>query len=173
MKKFLLLFLALALSLFLAACGGDKAEEGTKNEDTGSSQTAGEPAQDEEDELDVVNAAAVDDEFFKSIKSLLEENGYEVSAFEPSAHLLFPGATQAIQMVIDGEDGLPLMVYDLDPASEDLAKAKETGKPVMEYAGERVERDDVLLFNDHYYAFLAMGHPKHDDIYKLLEENFK
>lgn len=166
MKKLLpLLMLLLALTFTLAACNNDKKEaDATTEEQTSQSDAT------EEVSGEVVDPTSVDNEFFKSVEKLLKDKGYEVGELQATDHEFF-GAKQAVAMEIDGEDMLPLQIYDLDPADENLAKAKETGMGMATFEGESGEIPVLAI--DHYYFFLGEGHPAQKDIYKLLEETYK
>ncbi|MBS4200980.1 hypothetical protein KHA93_15185 [Bacillus sp. FJAT-49732] len=177
MKKLLLLVLTLILSTALAACGGDKAnnekadgkgnEEQVKGEDQGADEGQ---ASEEEWPEELINPEAANNEYFIKVHDLLKENGYEVGELTPSDYSFF-NAKMAAQIEINGEDMFTLQMYDLDPADENLEHARKTGMGTAEYAGEKGEIPVLVI--DHYYFFLAEGHPNYEDVYKLLEEKLK
>ncbi|WP_391207611.1 hypothetical protein [Psychrobacillus sp. L4] len=170
MKKLLpLLMLMLTLTFVLAACNDDKKETGNADAEAPKEEQV---STDETTEVsgEIVDPTSVDNEFFKTVETLLKEKGYDVGELKATDHGFF-GAKQAVAMEIDGEDMLPLQIYDLDPADENLVKAKETGMGMATFEGEQGEIPVLAI--DHYYFFLGEGHPAQKDIYKLLEETYK
>lgn len=182
MKKFLPFVLLLALSLVLAACGGGKAKEEKADATPKEEQKAAEetPATEEETtdaaagEIEpnefgeIIDPASVDNEYFKSIHQLLKDAGYEVGDLQATDHGFF-FAKQAVSFEVNGEDMLPMQIYDLDPASEHLAKAKENnGLAPATFDGQ--EGEIPVKVYDHYYFFIGEGHPDAEAIYKLLDE---
>lgn len=173
MKKLLPLLLMLALSLVLAACSSDKAKDKEKED----KPATNEAATVEENPNGVSDGAggmydptSVDNEFFKSVHTLLKNEGYEVGELIATDYT-FLKARQSVRFTVNGEDILQLQIHDLDPASEDLAIAKETGMAPAVYEGQEGEIPVLVL--DHYYLFMKEGHPDQEDIYKLLEEEYK
>lgn len=166
-KLLLLLLLVLTLTFVLAACNNDKEEADASSDVQTSTGTT-----DETTEVDgeVIDPTSVDNEFFKSVEKLLKDKGYDVGELQASDHAFFM-AKQAVSMEIDGEDMLTFQIYDLDPSDANLAKAKETGMGLATFEGEQGEIPVLAI--DHYYFFLAEGHPAQKDIYKLLEETYK
>lgn len=182
MKKLAFLLMTILLAVGLAACGDDKGktDDGDKNitgqeadgnesgndaEDAG----AGAGAEDEWPE-EVINPEAVNNEYFIKVRDLLEENGYEVGELIAFDYSFFDGV-MAGAIEINGEDMFPLQIFELREDDENLEHAKETGLGIAEYAGEKGEIPVLAI--DHYYFFLAEGHPDQEAVYKLLKENLE
>ncbi|CEG29392.1 hypothetical protein [Bacillus sp. B-jedd] len=173
MKKLFTLLMMLVLAMALAACSSDggnaKAGEdkGKKSEEqAGKDEAAGE----EEGIEGLVDPKSVENEYFKSVHALLKEEGYEVGELIAEDHTFFD-AKQAVSIEIDGEDMLPLQIFDLDKDNKHLADAKKTGMGWATFDGQ--EGEIPVLVIDHYYFFINEGHPKQKEIYDLLEKKLK
>lgn len=176
MKKLLMVLLMAMLVMALAACGDDKKDaekaEGTNGTDnTEQAEGTTDNAEGSEDTA-AVSGEMLDDEFSNNVLTILKDAGYEVEKVEAGETDFFVDTKAAMKADINGEDFLPLQVFEIDADSDSLKKAQETGLAPVEFEGEKVDYPGVLVI-DNYYIFLAEGHPDQADIYKLLEEKLK
>lgn len=172
MKKLLSLLMMLVLAMALAACNSEGDAKAGKDEGKKTEEQAGkdEAAGEEEGIEGVVDPKSVENEYFKSVHALLKEEGYEVGELTATDHAFFD-AKQAVSIEVDGEDLLPLQIFDLDKDNKHLADAKKTGMGWATFDGQ--EGEIPVLVVDHYYFFMNEGHPKQKEIYDLIEKKLK
>ncbi|MBD7984222.1 hypothetical protein H9649_06500 [Sporosarcina sp. Sa2YVA2] len=168
MKKFLTLFLVMVLGLALAACGDDKKDDGDKDK---ADVTTGEK---EDGATDATEGASEDapeftDEFYKQVYDTLKDKGYELEVVGKEEDNIMLGVTDNTRIMINQEDFLPLQIFTIEPGTEFLAEAKETGEWPLEYEGERGMVPVVLIGEDHF-VFFGEGHPNYADVIAALEE---
>lgn len=170
MNHFKRLTAVAAMTLFvagLAACGNEAVESGGKTE-----ATSAEAAEtDAETETDLGEAEASANAAFLQIAELLETEG-----LNPSEPLVgendVKGSVDNAWIVVDGEDMLPLQIYEMEPGDENLETAKDTGEVTLSFDGMEGEVP-VELIKDNYVIFFAEGHPDRDQVIKLIDEQFK
>lgn len=173
MKKLFSLLMMLVLAMALAACNseGDSAKAGKDEGKKASEQTEKDEAAGEVEAVEgLVDPKSVENEYFKSVHALLKEEGYEVGELKAEDHTFFD-AKQAVSIEVDGEDMLPLQIFDLDKDNKHLADAKKTGMGWATFDGQ--EGEIPVLVIDHYYFFMNEGHPKQKELYDLLEKKLK
>jgi hypothetical protein len=170
MKKMMLLLLTLVLGMMLAACNSQSATDGKKDPaktEQKDEQTNKDDAVSDDDydkEIEVTNPK------FKEIIELLKENGYETGKTTAGDRQMFD-AKDSTSVEINGEDQLPLNMFEFDPSSEKLAAAKKTGNAPVEFEGEKSELPVLVI--GHFEFFLAEGHPDFKNVFKLLKDKFK
>lgn len=164
------------LVMALAACGTDKKDEGQAagTNDTEQAEGTTDDTEGSEDTEDTAAASGemLDNEFSNNVLTLLKDAGYDLQNVKGGDTDFFVDTKAALTVEINGEDFLPLQIFEIDPDSDSLKKAQETGMAPVEFEGEKVDYPGVLII-DNYYIFLAEGHPDQADIYKLLEEKLK
>ena len=169
MKKALLVFMMMVVAGALAACNGDTAKDDAAKPDT---EAADSGATDTEADADAdASSEDVDptDPNFDRILDLLKDAGLEVGE-KTTGFADIAGTTQVMNVVIDGEDMLPLQVYMMEPDSENLKSAKEKGEVTMEFEGQ--EGQIPMEAKDDFLYFIADGHPEHDKVYDVLDNDF-
>lgn len=155
------LLTVLVLGLVLTACGDDnKSEKPNTNE-------GGNALNDPNVEVDP-DFDPLANEYFKKVYDKMEEKGFEVelAGYEPDP--MFVDVRENFRMVINKEDILTFEVYDIDPDSEHLATAAETGEFPVEFEGQ--EGTIPAKVNGHHIFYLAEGHPDFKAIMEAVDE---
>ncbi|GEN81802.1 hypothetical protein SLU01_01140 [Sporosarcina luteola] len=163
-KLFMILLMALIVSALAACSGDDKGDAADSTDADVTEQTDGTSG-------DEPNSAVLDNEYFKNVVDILKAEGYELTNFTDGDTDFFTDTQSSFAVQVNGEDMLTLQVFEMDPDSEHLKNAAETGMGQAEFEGE-VAEIPVLVIDNHYF-FLAEGHPDQEDIYKLLQEKLK
>ncbi|WP_025784542.1 hypothetical protein [Sporosarcina sp. D27] len=164
-KKAFLVLMMMIVAGALAACGGDATKDESAKPDT--------EATDSDTTDSGAEASAEDveptDPNFDRILDLLKDAGVEVGE-KTTGYADIAGATQVMNVVINGEDMLPFQVYMMDPDSENLKSAKEKGEVTMEFEGQ--EGQIPMEVKDDFLYFIADGHPDRDKIYDVMVNDF-
>ncbi|GKV57344.1 hypothetical protein NCCP2222_32910 [Sporosarcina sp. NCCP-2222] len=174
MKKLLMVLLMALLVMALAACGDDKKDEGQAagTNDTDNTEQA-EGTTDDAEGTEDASTDAVEDEYFQNVIAILKDAGYDVTDIKENYdNSFFVDTISSVAAVINGEDVLQFQAYEIDPDSESLKQAQETGLAPAEFEGQKFDYEGIIVIGNHYF-FLAEGHPDQADIYKLLEEKLK
>ncbi|MBB4823273.1 putative small lipoprotein YifL [Sporosarcina luteola] len=175
MKKLLMVLMMAFLVMALAACGDDKKDNG-KAEGTGdkdnTEQTEGTDNAEDTEGTEAASGDVLADEYYKNIVDILKDAGYEVDNVQEADTDFFVDAKSSMKLDINGENILPLQVYEIDPDSESLKTAQETGLAPAQFEGQTFEQEGVEVIGNHYF-FLAEGHPNQADVIKLLQEKLK
>lgn len=185
MRKALSSVVMLLLLFALAACGSDKESNNKEEEKAKVEQTTngeetpskGEASEDENPNGEpdgyggIVDPTSADNEFFKGVHKLLQDNGYEVGDITPLDYSTM-SAYRAVTMEVNGENRLPLQIFEYKPEAENLKTAKESGTVIASFGGHGGEVGGVIGLGNHVFT-LSEGHPDQEAIYKLLEENYK
>ncbi|QTD40843.1 hypothetical protein [Sporosarcina sp. Te-1] len=175
MKKLLMVLMMAFLVMALAACGDDKKDDGKTEgaEDKNNTEQA-EGADDAEGSEGTEEASGdiLEDEYYNNLVNILKDAGYDLGNVEVGDNDFFVDTKSSMKVALNGEDMLPLQVYEIDPDSESLKAAQETGLAPAEFEGQKFDQEGVLVIDNHYF-FLSEGHPDQADVYKLLEEKLK
>ncbi|MCM3757179.1 hypothetical protein M3197_06710 [Sporosarcina aquimarina] len=164
-KKAFLVFMLMIVTGALAACGGDSANDNSAKPDTEATDT---DTTESGADASAENVEPTDPNFDK-ILDLLKEAGVEVGE-KTTGIADIAGATQVMNVVINGEDMLPFQVYMMEPGSENLKSAKEKGEVTMEFEGQ--EGQIPMEVKDDFLYFIADGHPDHDKVYDVMVNDF-
>lgn len=160
MKKFIMFTLALSLTVFLAACGGDSEGEKEKDETPEESEDAG--AEQEEQDLEMTKDEEVDeDEIIASI------NGTDIKGLEYNS-------TYAQTKMMFGQQGLD--VSDQDTIKEKVVDALVERELIMQDATEQgievsekeveSELDTIKSENEEQFTMVL-------DQFNLTEDDYK
>lgn len=160
MKKFITLLMALVLGLVLTACGdGNKTENGNGNESAGANEGSNVEADLDFDPLK--------NDFFKKVYDKMDEKfDVKLAGYDPEP--LFLDVKENFRMKINKEDMLTFEVYEIDPDSEYLATAEETGEFPIDFEGQ--EGTIPVKVVDNYIFFLVEGHPDFDAVMEAVDE---
>ena len=162
MKKLFMTLLMAMLVAALAACSGDE----KKDEEQATDSTVTEGTSDED-----VAVESTGNEYYDNVVAILKDAGYEVTNVTDGDPEFFTDTKNAFSAEINGEDMLTLQLFEIDPDSEYLKNAKETGMGQAEFEGEVAEIPVDVIGN--HYIFLAEGHPDQEDVIKLLKEKLQ
>lgn len=155
----MLLMVVLIVSA-LAACSEEDKNNDNQAEKNDSTETT-----------DGATSEEIENEYYKNVVEILKDEGYEVTNTTAGDTDFFTDTKSSFSTEVNGEDMLTFQMFEIDPNSEHLKNAKETGMGQAEYEGEVAEIPVLVIGN--YFVFMAEGHPDQPDIYKLLQEKLK
>ncbi|TQS71056.1 hypothetical protein DX933_16995 [Ornithinibacillus gellani] len=178
MKKLLTLLMLLVFAVGMVACSSDsdkkddgdtgKQEEQQNGDDA---EKADEEAADNNGEQAEGDAAEVasENKGFQEFIDLLKEKGLEVNGIQEGFGDV-PDFKDNINLVISGEDMLPVEIYELEADSENLKHALDKGEVKVVFEGQEGYLPATAKGN--YVFLLAEGHPDIETIESIIENDF-